>query len=123
MNTWNVMDAIKGGLILAGILLISGTVMADETDVIADRLDDRGDRIEERLDRRGDRIDHRLDKRGDRIDDRLDNKGDHRACQITVLQANLTIIGIRTDSLSTAKRAARCTSRHRKLVRIYGVET
>ena len=75
MNTWNVMDAIKAGLFFAGVLLVTSTVMADETDVIADRLDDRGDRIEERLDDRGDRIDDRLDNRGDRIDDRLDNKG------------------------------------------------
>ena len=143
MNTWNVMDAVKGGLILAGILLITSTVMADESDVIADRLDDRGDRVEERLDRSGDRIDHRLDKRGDRIDAQfrkhhsntmlpklrvdvcgrggglcqshcLSFCGVASACQITVLQANLTIIEIRTDPLSTARRAARCTDRHRK---------
>jgi hypothetical protein len=75
MNTWNVMDAVKGGLILAGILLITSTVMADETDVIADRLDNRGDRVDRRLDKKGDRIDRRLDRKGERGAQRHDNRG------------------------------------------------
>ncbi len=48
MNTWNVWDATKFGLILAGMVLFADAVMADEIDGIADRVDAHGDRIEDR---------------------------------------------------------------------------
>ena len=36
MNTWTVWDATKAGMIIAGLLVLSSAVMADDTDVIAD---------------------------------------------------------------------------------------
>ena len=63
MNTWNVWDATKLGLLIAGLLVVSNAVMADETDGLADYVDARGDRINRRMDRKGDRVDQRQDKR------------------------------------------------------------
>jgi hypothetical protein len=73
MNTRKYWDFAKVSMFVAGIILFSGTVWAQDA---GDRLDNRGDRIEERLDNKGDRIDQRLDNKGDRIDGRLDQRGD-----------------------------------------------
>ena len=57
------MDRTKLVVCVAGLILASGSAVADPGDRAEEYFDNKGDRIEDRLDAKGDRIDNKLDRR------------------------------------------------------------